>query len=662
MTGATDRHPTCCEDNPVQPEWRTWLRGTVPEPWLEAITEEPSFSIELDGSPATWRGAESEAEGDLLRETYACEAAALELSVEVRRVPSHGAFAAATVLRNKEDAPSDPITRMAPLQLDWEAGREAFYVRTCGGGRNEWFYPPRAFRVETVRALGSSWLGVRSGYDGRSSNESLPLLAVEDGARAVVVAMEWSGMWYLDLFGGEGSHSRLRGGVPVEGLVLEPGEELPLPTAHYVFSDGGLNGASNACRRYIRDWVQPPLNGSRPLPPAVYNHWFKLGADIDEQTMLSLVEPARRLGMEYFVLDAGWYAGCTEGSFSNGVGNWEIVDKEKFPHGLEPLARAVREAGMMFGLWFEPERAQRDSHWATEHPDWFWDTGGEHLHINLAVPEARHAIMRVISDAIERLDLRWVKWDYNIHPRPIWESVDPTGKAMMRHVHGLYQTLDTLLSRHPHVFWECCASGGRRIDLGTLRRAHTAFLSDHAEDAAICRAMLTGASHFLPATVNSSGLALEPGEDAMDIYQGACRLAGLPVFFGPINRWSDKEIQTGRDLVELHKSYRHLLVQDFYPLTARPRDERDPDAVQFCAHDGTEAVLMAYSYEAPVEGLRLRPEGLLADMLYRVRRILPADGARKTRTGADLMESGIPVSLEPESAIFIHLTAEDNAD
>ncbi|NIM69380.1 MAG: hypothetical protein GTO48_02735, partial [Xanthomonadales bacterium] len=85
------------------------------------------------------------------------------------------------------------------------------------------------------RALGSSWLGVRSGYDGRSSNESLPLLAVEDGARAVVVAMEWSGMWYLDLFGGEGSHSRLRGGVPVEGLVLEPGEELPLPTAHYVF-------------------------------------------------------------------------------------------------------------------------------------------------------------------------------------------------------------------------------------------------------------------------------------------------------------------------------------------------------------------------------------------------------------------------------------------
>ncbi|NIM69381.1 MAG: hypothetical protein GTO48_02740, partial [Xanthomonadales bacterium] len=60
--------------------------------------------------------------------------------------------------------------------------------------------------------------------------------------------------------------------------------------------------------RYIRDWVQPPLNGSRPLPPAVYNHWFKLGADIDEQTMLSLVEPARRLGMEYFVLDAGWYA------------------------------------------------------------------------------------------------------------------------------------------------------------------------------------------------------------------------------------------------------------------------------------------------------------------------------------------------------------------
>ncbi|MFO8006345.1 MAG: alpha-galactosidase [Candidatus Brocadiia bacterium] len=646
----------------MQHEWRAWLRGTAPEPWLEAITEQPSFRIELNGSPATWQCVESEAEGDLLRETYACEAAALELSVEVRRVPSHGAFSAAMVLRNEGETPSAPISRIAPLQLDWQAGEEAFYVRTCGGGRNEWFYPPRAFGVATRRALGSSWIGVRSGYDGRSSNEALPLLAVADGPRAVVVAMEWSGIWYLDLFGGQGSHSRLRGGVPVEDLVLEPGEELLLPAAHYVFSEGGLDGASNAFRRYVRDCIQPPLNGERPLPPATYNHWFKLGADIDEQTMLELVEPARRLGAEYFVLDAGWYAGCTEQSFSNGVGNWEIVDEEKFPNGLEPLARAVREAGMMLGLWFEPERAHSDSHWAREHPDWFWDTGAEHLHINLAVPEAREAIVRVISDAIDRLDLRWVKWDYNIHPRFIWEAFDPTGKAMMRHVEGLYRTLDTLVSRHPHVFWECCASGGRRIDLGTLRRAHTAFLSDHAEHAAICRAMLTGASHFLPGTVNSSGLALEPGEETMDIYKGACRLAGLPVFFGPINRWSDQEIQTARELVELHRTYRHLLVQDFYPLTTRPRDEREPDAVQFCAHDGTEAVLMAYSFEAPVDDLQLRPRGLLAETLYRVRRILPADGVEMTSTGANLMESGIPVGLQPESAVFLHLTAEDHAD
>jgi len=94
-----------------------------------------------------------------------------------------------------------------------------------------------------------------------------------------------------------------------------------------------------------------------------YDHWFGIGCDFDEAFMFKLADACSRLGVEYFVLDAGWYAGC-ERSFHDGVGNWRRVDLRKFPRGLKPLAEYVRSKGMKFGLWFEVERAHRSSDFA----------------------------------------------------------------------------------------------------------------------------------------------------------------------------------------------------------------------------------------------------------------------------------------------------------
>ena len=636
--------------------WGAFLREAVPEPWLNSMTDRPWFRIELDGEEIEWEMTDVATDGDLRRETHVGADGALVIEAEVRRVSSHGAVVVGAAIENASESPSGPITRLELLHLAWQAGDEAVYVRNAGGGPNEWFYPPRAFRIDTLRSLKSGWLGIRTGHDGRSSNENLPLLAVGDGDRGVVAGMEWSGLWYLDFLGGEGSSTTLRGGVPVDRLVLEPGESLELPQAHYVFSEGGLAGAQNAFRRYVHECITPPLDGEPCTPPAVYNHWFGIGADIGEGLMLELVDAAREIGVEYFVLDAGWYGGCSEGNFQSGVGNWEIVDEEKFPDGLEPLAEAVKRAGLKFGLWFEPERAHRDSHWAREHPDWFWDIGGDYLHINLAVEEAQRAILRVIGDAIERLDLGWVKWDYNINPRPFWEQVDPTGKAMLRYMEGLYRVQDALVERHSDVIFECCASGGRRIDLGTLRRAHTALLSDHVWSAAVCRAMETGASHFLPGSVNGCGIPAEK-DKALTPYDVAARMAGVPVFYGWINRWSPDDRQLARRMIETYKGFRHLLVEDFYALTPRPRDEHEPDAVQFCARDGREAVLMAWSFQSPARKLHIRPRGLVPQIRYTVDQIVPEGGETRTQNGRRLMERGLTLNLEPASAVFLHLSA-----
>ncbi len=176
----------------------------------------------------------------------------------------------------------------------------------------------------------------------------------------MVAGLEWSGLWWMDARC-DGECLRLSCRIPVNGIVLGPGERFDLPAAHYVFSSEGLDGATNACRRYIGDCVVPAVDGEKLVAAFDYNHWFGIGPDINEHLLRRQADRAADLGVEHFIIDAGWYGGCVEGDFETGVGNWSMVDRTKFPHGLK------------LGLWFEVERAHRQSVWVREHPEWFFE-------------------------------------------------------------------------------------------------------------------------------------------------------------------------------------------------------------------------------------------------------------------------------------------------
>ena len=53
----------------------------------------------------------------------------------------------------------------------------------------------------------------------------------------------------------------------------------------------------------------------------------------------------------------------------HGLGDW-VIDHVRFPRGLGYIADKVHEAGLMFGLWVEPEMVNPDSDLYRAHPDW----------------------------------------------------------------------------------------------------------------------------------------------------------------------------------------------------------------------------------------------------------------------------------------------------
>ena len=88
---------------------------------------------------------------------------------------------------------------------------------------------------------------------------------------------------------------------------------------------------------------------------------------------MQLAEQASAVGAERFVLDDGWFGGRRHDKA--GLGDW-WVSEEVYPQGLHTLASRVRELGMEFGLWFEPEMVNPDSDLFRAHPDWVLHADG----------------------------------------------------------------------------------------------------------------------------------------------------------------------------------------------------------------------------------------------------------------------------------------------
>src|ERR1035441_5083718 len=88
-----------------------------------------------------------------------------------------------------------------------------------------------------------------------------------------------------------------------------------------------------------------------------------------EEKELPLIAAAAKAGCEYFVIDAGWYADLHE-DWSRTIGAWHPSDS-RWPHGLKFLLDRIRQAGMIPGLWLEPEVAGAKSLLAQKPDSWF---------------------------------------------------------------------------------------------------------------------------------------------------------------------------------------------------------------------------------------------------------------------------------------------------
>ena len=199
--------------------------------------------------------------------------------------------------------------------------------------------------------------------------------------------------------------------------------------------------------------------------------WEAVYFDHDRDRLLDLADRAAEVGVERFVLDDGWFGARRDDRA--GLGDW-VVSAEVWPDGLHPLVDRVRELGMQFGLWFEPEMVNPDSDVARAHPEWImsarpeWPVESRHQQVlNLGIPEAYAHVKGQILALLDEYDIGYIKWDHNRDLVEAGTQADGGRPGVHAQTLAFYRLLDELRERASRTWRSSPArSGGARVDLG----------------------------------------------------------------------------------------------------------------------------------------------------------------------------------------------------
>ena len=500
------------------------------------------------------------------------------------------------------------------------------------------------------------------GSTARSSEGSVPWIAVDGASDEFYSALMWSGGWSLQLARSPtalsidwslGAVTTIAGAAPIEG-----------PHVLLGVARGGLPAAAAAMRTYVLQG----LRGGRPISPLVtYNTWYAYGTAVDEASMQQEMTRAASMGVELFVIDAGWYVGADTKhttDFTPGLGTW-TVDPDRFPHGLGALADTAHGLGMKLGVWVEPERVDLGVVGLNGLDEsWLSTSGGEYQSdgsalICLAGQTGRQWVVDHLTAFIDAVHPDYLKWDNNL-----WVNCDRDGHGhgptdgSFAHVTALYGILDMLRSRYPSLLIENCSGGGNRLDFAMLKYTDVAWMSDQTSPSIRVRHNLEGLSLIFPPAYLLSfltDLGWEPLHDSPDLSLYA-RSRMMEAFGLSVRSlWlSDSDVDALTRQVAFYKRLRPLVTAGTITAltTQADGDETHWDIMQETGTAGG-VVIFAFNGAAAPTSTNVSPANLPSAAQYQV---LSIDGSvRGTMSGSDLMTNGVTLLRSPTTAAQILL-------
>lgn len=518
-------------------------------------------------------------------------------------------------------------------------------------------------------APGVTGISSRRGSSSHQQNSFLALLrpdATEQQGEVYGFSLVYSGSFTAEAEVEQFGTTRVQIGINPFDFTwkLEPGESFQTPEAVLVYSADGLGGMSRTyhrlyrtrlCRGQFRDQERPIL----------VNNWEATYFDFNADKIEAIAKAGSELGIELFVLDDGWFGRRDRDNSS--LGDW-FEDRRKLPDGLADLARRVKDTGLQFGLWFEPEMVSPDSDLYRAHPDWCLHVpdrrrteARDQLILDMSRSDVRQYLYERLSTIFSTVPITYVKWDMNRNMTEIGSAVSPAerqGEVAHRYMLGLYELLERLTSEFPHILFESCSGGGGRFDPGMLYYMPQTWTSDDT-DAAERLKIQYGTSIVYPVSTMGAHVSAVPNHQVERTtpltFRGDVAMSGNFGYELDLTRFTEEEKETAKRQIAIYKEIRVLVQQgDLYRLQSP--FEGNETAWMFVRPDQNEALLFYFRVLAEPNGpLRsVKLQGLDPAKDYEV------VGSGEVYGGDRLMNAGLSMaSVRGDfSSKMIHLKAK----
>lgn len=515
---------------------------------------------------------------------------------------------------------------------------------------------------------------------GCACNHEFPYFKIQTQTGGAMVAIGWPGQWKASFLAGK-EGVRFTAAQEYLDTYLYPQEELRTPLVCFVlFDEDDEDRQTNLWRHFFMDCNMPRQNGKISQPVVCGTSFGNTEVDPNgtdlmvhatEDNQIARIRAYRQQGihLDYWWMDAGWYTADVEDNPPKVyddyafTGTWKVREKD-FPTHLKAISDCMAQENGKTLLWFEPERCglradtlKNDGstlkrEWLLNHAFTMPRPRAEGVvelpiqFVNLGNPEAYDWLKKQIFKVLEEGNIAVYREDHNIRPLEFWlktDEPDRIGMTENNYIVAHLKLWDELREHFDDMILDSCASGGRRNDLESMRRAvplHITdfFIGDLTRRQAVHQALFRWFPYFKAET------SLEGRVNDYELRCGLTPWTNLGM--DSLNMTPQQQEKIKRYLKEW-ADVKELFYADYYPLLDWNIDEGQWLAYEFI--DPVTQVGFVQAYRRPLcenaeQALVLK--GLQAEKTYRITNL--TTGEETVACGAQLMRDGAVVRL-PEA-------------
>lgn len=306
-----------------------------------------------------------------------------------------------------------------------------------------------------------------------------PFGAVEDTEAGVFWGAQLAlpGSWQIELFRRSDKVS-LSGGLADREFghwfkTLAPSESFTSAEATIACVQGTLEDLTHALLAR-QEAARLELPGEDDLP-IIFNEWCASWGNPTEKDVVATADALTGTPTRYLVIDDGWAEKPGPGIQQNG--DWKL-NTTAFPNGLKAACDAIRERGLVPGIWFEFEvcNSGSEAFKQTEHhltrdglpleigTRRFWDFRDPWV-----VDYLSERVIALLRDN----GFGYLKVDYNetlglgcdeSQPQANTLAPNSLGEGLRQHLEGVQAFFRKIHDELPDLLIENCSSGGHRLE------------------------------------------------------------------------------------------------------------------------------------------------------------------------------------------------------